>query len=68
MERARAAPGGLAVAVLILVGFVAVRLATLFLHAVVWFAETVALFAFAAPVGYLTYRVFWGVSDDPRRL
>ena len=67
MERLRAALGGLVVAVLIAVGFVAVRMVTRLLYAVVWFAETVAVFAFAGIVGYLAYRIFWGVSDDPRR-
>ena len=67
MKRIRASLGGLVVAVLIAVGFVAVRMVTRLLYAVVWFAETVAVFAFAAIVGYLAYRIFWGVSDDPRR-
>lgn len=67
MERARAALGGLAVAILIFGGFVAIRVVSRFLWAVVWFAETVAFLAFALLVGYVAYRVFWGVSDDPRR-
>lgn len=31
------------------------------------FAETVATFGFALLLGYLAYRVLWGISDDPRR-
>ena len=67
MERTRAAVAGLAVVVAIFGAFVAVRTVSRFLRAMVWFAETAALFGFAALVGYLAYRVLWGVSDDPRR-
>lgn len=67
MERVRAAVGGLAVFVALLGGFLAVRVASRLLWAAVWFFETLALAAFAAFVGYLAYRVLWGVSDDPRR-
>lgn len=67
MERVRAALGGLVAFVVLLGGFLAVRVATRLLWAAVWFVETLALAAFAAIVGYLAYRVLWGVSDDPRR-
>lgn len=66
MERVRAAVGGLAVFGLVFGGFVAVRTASRFLWAAVWFLETVALAGFAALVGYVAYRVLWGDSDDPR--
>lgn len=67
MERVRAALGGLAVVALVFGGFVAIRTVSRFLRAMVWFGETVALFTFATLLGYLAYRVLWGVSDDPRR-
>lgn len=67
MERARAALAGLAVVVVTFGGFVAVRTVSRFLRAIVWFAETAALFAFAALLGYVAYRALWGPSDDPRR-
>lgn len=67
MERVRAALGGLVVVVVLFGGYVAIRTLTRLLYAIVWFTETVAMFAFALLVGYLAYRVFWGVSDDPRR-
>ena len=67
MERLRAAVGGLAVVVAVFGGIVVLRVLSRFLRAIVWFAETVAMLAFALLLGYLAYRVFWGVSDDPRR-
>lgn len=67
MERLRAAVGGLAVVVAVFGGIVVLRVLSRFLRAIVWFAETVATLAFALLLGYLAYRVFWGVSDDPRR-
>ena len=67
MERLRAAAAGLAVVVAVFGGIVAIRILSRFLRAVVWFAETVATLAFALLLGYLAYRVLWGVSDDPRR-
>ncbi|WP_255192374.1 hypothetical protein [Natronobeatus ordinarius] len=67
MQRVRAAIGGLVVFVAIFGGYVVVRTLTRLLYAIVWFTETVATFAFALVVGYLAYRIFWGVSDDPRR-
>ncbi len=66
MERPDALIGGVFVAVLIFGGFIAIRTISRFLRAMVWFAETIALLGFALVVGYLAYRVFWGVSDDPR--
>ena len=67
MERLRAAAAGLAVVVAVFGGIVAIRILSRFLRAAVWFAETVATLAFALLLGYLAYRVLWGVSDDPRR-
>jgi hypothetical protein len=66
MERLRAALAGLAVVVAVFGGTILVRTVSRFLRAVVWFAETAALFGLASLIGYLAYRVFWGVSDDPR--
>ena len=66
MDRLRAAAAGVAVAVVIYGGFVVSRTLTRLLWATVRFAETVGLILFAVLVGYLVYRVFWGVSDDPR--
>jgi predicted tellurium resistance membrane protein TerC len=67
MQRVRALLAGVAVAILLYGGFIAVRTVTRFLWAAVWFAETVGLALFALLIGYLAYRVLWGVSDDPRR-
>jgi len=67
MQRVRALLAGVAVAILLYGGVVAVRTVTRFLWAAVWFAETIGLALFALLVGYLAYRVLWGVSDDPRR-
>lgn len=67
MQRVRALFAGLAVAILIYGGFIAIRFLTRFMWAAVRFAETVGLALFALLVGYLAYRVLWGVSDDPRR-
>jgi len=67
MQRVQALLGGLAVAVLIYGGFVIVRLLTRFMWAAVRFAETAGLALFALLIGYLAYRILWGVSDDPRR-
>ncbi|XVH32499.1 hypothetical protein ACNS7O_04755 [Haloferacaceae archaeon DSL9] len=67
MERVRAALAGLAVVVVVYGGFVAIRAVTRLLWATVRFAETFAMLAFALLLGYLAYRVLWGVSDDPRR-
>lgn len=66
MERLGAALGGLAFAVLIFGGFVAVRIVTRFLYAAFLFAETVGLALFAILVGYVVYRILLGPSDDPR--
>lgn len=67
MERLGAALGGLAFGVLILGGFVAVRLLTRLFYSVVLFVETLSLAAFTLLVGYVVYRVLLGSSDDPRR-
>ncbi|WP_312909377.1 hypothetical protein [Natronosalvus caseinilyticus] len=67
MERVQAALGGLVVVVALYGGYVLVRTLTRALYAIVWFTETVAMFAFALLIGYVAYRVLWGVSDDPRR-
>ncbi|MES3162035.1 MAG: hypothetical protein PPP55_10790 [Halorubrum sp.] len=67
MERLRAAIGGVAVVAALFGGMIVLRTLSRFLRSLVWFAETVALFAFAALFGYLAYRVLWGVSDDPRQ-
>jgi hypothetical protein len=67
MERLGAALGGLAFAVAILGGFVAIRVITRLFYSVVLFVETLALVAFAALLGYLVYRILIGPSDDPRR-
>jgi len=67
MERVRAAIGGLAVVVALFGGTILLRTLSRLLRAVVWFAETVALLAFAVLFGYVAYRVLWGVSDDPRQ-
>lgn len=67
MERLGAALGGLAFAVLIVGGFVAVRVLTRFFHSVVLLVETLSLVAFALLVGYVVYRILLGSSDDPRR-
>ncbi len=67
MERIKAVLAGAAVVALIFGGFVAIRTISRFLRATVWFAETVGLLAFALVFGYVTYRVLWGTTDDPRR-
>ena len=67
MQRLRALLAGLAVAVLIYGGFVTIRWLTRLIWATVRLAETVGLALFALLIGYLAYRVLWGVSDDPRR-
>lgn len=67
MDRVRAALGGGVVVVLVFGGFIAARILSRLLWAIVWFAETVAVFGVALLLGYLAYRVLWGVSDDPRR-
>lgn len=67
MERLGAAVGGLAFAVLILGGFVAVRVLTRLFYSVVLLVETLSLAAFALLVGYVVYRILLGPSDDPRR-
>lgn len=67
MDRLGAALGGLAFAVLILGGFVAIRVLTRLFYSVVLFVETLSLAAFALLVGYVVYRVLLGGSDDPRR-
>ncbi|MDL5360697.1 hypothetical protein [Halalkalicoccus sp. NIPERK01] len=67
MERLGAALGGLAFAVLIVGGFVAVRVLTRFFHSVVLLVETLSLVAFALLIGYVVYRILLGSSDDPRR-
>ncbi|ELY44815.1 hypothetical protein [Natronorubrum bangense] len=68
MERAGAALGGLAFVAAIFGGIVLIRILTRALYAAIWFAETVATFAFALLVGYLVYRILLGSSDDPRRI
>ena len=65
MERVRAAAVGLAIAVVLFGGFVAIRIVGRVLRALVWFAETVALVGFALLLGYLAYRVLWGPTDEP---
>lgn len=67
MDRLRAVVGGLVAVIVIFGGFIAIRTLSRFLRAVVWFSETVALFGLAAVIGYVTYRILWGTSDDPRR-
>ncbi len=67
MDRAGAALGGLAFAVLIFGGFVAMRWVTRLLYATYRFVETMGLLLFALLLGYLLYRVLLGTSDDPRR-
>ncbi|WP_265107931.1 hypothetical protein [Halosolutus halophilus] len=67
MDRIGAALGGLAFVALIFGGLVVVRILTRALYAAVWFAETVATFAFALLIGYIVYRILRGSSDDPRR-
>lgn len=67
MERLGAAAGGLAFAVLILGGFVAIRLLTRLFYSVVLLVETLSLVAFALLIGYGIYRILLGSSDDPRR-
>ena len=67
MERLGAALGGLAFVVAIFGGLMAVRIVTRALYAAIWFAETVATFAFALLIGYVVYRILLGTSDDPRK-
>ena len=67
MERVGAALGGLAFMILILGGFVAIRVLTRLFYSVVLFIETLSLLAFALLIGYVVYRVLLGTSDDPRR-
>lgn len=67
MERLRALLAGVVVAVLIYGGFVAVRWLTWLIWSTVRLAETIGVALFALLLGYLAYRIFWGVSDDPRR-
>jgi len=61
MERIRAVLGGAVAGVVIFGGFIAVRILSRFLHAIVWFAETAALFGLAVVIGYVFYRVLWGL-------
>ncbi|QFU84921.1 hypothetical protein [Natronorubrum aibiense] len=68
MDRIGAALGGLAFVVAIFGGIVLIRVLTRALYVAIWFAETVATFAFALLVGYLVYRILLGSSDDPRRI
>ncbi len=67
MERVGAALGGVAAVAAVFGGIVVIRVLTRALYAAVWFAETVAVFAFACLLGYLAYRILLGTSDDPRR-
>jgi len=67
MERGPAIAGALVATVLVFGGFIAIRTLSRFFRSIVWFAETVALFGLAVVFGYVTYRVLWGDSDDPRR-
>lgn len=67
MDRLRAAVAGLAVVVVVYGGFVLARTLTRLLWASVQVAETVGIGLFALLLGYFAYRIFWGVSDDPRR-
>ncbi|KYH25491.1 hypothetical protein HAPAU_21630 [Halalkalicoccus paucihalophilus] len=67
MERLGAAAGGLAFAVLILGGFVAIRLLTRLFYSVVLLVETLSIAAFALLIGYVVYRILLGSSDNPRR-
>ncbi len=67
MERLRALVAGLAVAAVIYGGFVTIQWLTRLMWATVRLAETVGLALFAIVIGYVAYRVLWGVSDDPRR-
>lgn len=67
MDRLRAAVAGLAVVVVVYGGFVLARTLTRLLWASVQVAETVGMGLFALLLGYFAYRIFWGVSDDPRR-
>lgn len=67
MERVGVALGGLAFMILILGGFVAIRVLTRLFYSVVLFIETLSLLAFALLIGYVVYRVLLGTSDDPRR-
>ena len=67
MERVGAALGGLVFVVAIFGGLVVIRILTRALYAAIWFAETVATFAFALLVGYVVYRILLSSSDDPRR-
>jgi hypothetical protein len=66
MKRVRALIAGVGVVIVLFGGVTLLRVLSRFLRAAAWFAETVALFAFALLCGYLTYRVLWGDSDDPR--
>lgn len=67
MDQLRAAVAGLAVVVVVYGGFVLARTLTRLLWASVQVAETVGMGLFALLLGYFAYRIFWGVSDDPRR-
>jgi hypothetical protein len=67
MERLGAAFGGLAFVVLILGGFVAIRVLTRLFYSVVLFIETLSLAVFALLIGYVIYRILLGSSDDPRQ-
>ena len=66
MKQVGAAVAGVGVIVALFGGVIVIRIVARFLRAVVWFGETAALLGFALLVGYLTYRVLWGGSDDPR--
>ena len=67
MERLGAALGGLAFVAAVFDGIVVIRILTRALYAAIWFAETVATFAFALVIGYVVYRILLGTSDDPRK-
>jgi hypothetical protein len=67
MDRLGAVLGGLAFAIVILGGFVAVRVLARLFYSFVLLVETLVLGAFAVLMGYLVYRILLGPSDDPRR-
>ncbi|MGM0604338.1 MAG: hypothetical protein ACQETB_01560 [Halobacteriota archaeon] len=67
MKRFRAATVGIGVAVTVYGGYVLVRTLSRLLYAAAWVVESIATLGVAIVLGYVAYRVLWGVSDDPRR-
>lgn len=67
MDRKRALIGAATIALFMYGLLVVIRILTRFFFSLTWFLETIALLGFALVLGYVAYRILWGVSDDPRQ-